>query len=48
MSAIANIAAICIGYGMKLGVHTALRAADQASWTPFFILRLEAVRRALR
>src|SRR3546814_12459496 len=29
----ADRAAICIGHGMKLGVHTAFRAADQASRT---------------
>src|SRR3546814_211256 len=44
----ADRAAICIGHGMKLGVHTAFRAADQASRTPFFTPRLDAVRCALR
>src|SRR3546814_13292744 len=40
----ADRAAICIGDGMKLGVHAALRAADQASRTPFYTPRLDAVR----
>src|SRR3546814_14831795 len=44
----ADRAAICIGHGMKLGVHTAFRAADQASRTTFFTPRLDAVRCALR
>src|SRR3546814_691697 len=39
---------IRIGHSMQLGVHAALRAADQASRTPLFTPRLDAVRCALR
>ena len=38
----------CVGYGVQLGVHAALRASDQASTPPFFDHRLEAVRCAFR
>jgi hypothetical protein len=48
----ADRAAIGIGDGMQLGVHAALRAADQTAslvaWPPFFDRRLVAVRCALR
>ncbi len=37
-----------IRYGMKLGVHAAFRASNQATRAPFFTRRLEAVRWALR
>src|SRR3546814_192629 len=40
--------AIRIGHGMQLGVHAAFCAPDQASRTPFFTRRLDAVRCALR
>lgn len=40
--------AVGIGDGMKLGVHTAFGAADQASEIPFFTARLDAVRCAFR
>src|SRR3546814_8474890 len=44
----ADRAAICIGHGMKLGVHTAFRADRKASRTPFFTPRLDAVRWAFK
>ena len=34
--------------GMKLGVHAAFRASNQAARAPFFTRKLEAVRWALR
>jgi len=37
-------AAVGIGDGMELGVHTALGPSDQAAEIPFFTPRLEAVR----
>src|SRR3546814_18930449 len=40
----ADRAAICIGHGMTLGVHTAFREADPASWSPFFTQRPDAER----
>ncbi|SCW95442.1 hypothetical protein SAMN02927924_04715 [Sphingobium faniae] len=40
--------AVCIGDSVKLGVHAALGAADQAAHIPFFTRRLDAVRWALR
>src|SRR3546814_7421504 len=40
--------AIRIGHSMQLGVHAAFRTPDQASRTPFFTRRLDAVRCALR
>lgn len=39
---------VCIGHGVKLGVHAAFGASDQPPETPFFTPRLEAVRCALR
>ena len=44
----ADRATIRIRDGMKLGVHAAFRASNQAARTPFFTRRLEAVRWALR
>ena len=41
-------AAVGIADGMKLGVHPAFGAADQAAKTPFLTRRLDAVRCALR
>ena len=41
-------AAMGIGDGVKLGIHAALRASDQAAAIPFFTRRLEAVRCAFR
>lgn len=37
-------AAVCIGDGVKLDVHTALGQSDQAAEIPFFTPTLEAVR----
>ena len=44
----ADRATIGICHGMKLGVHAAFRAPDQAPSTPFFTRRLDAVRCAFR
>ena len=44
----ADRATIRIRDGMKLGVHAAFRASNQAARAPFFTRKLEAVRWALR
>jgi len=44
----AERAAVGVGDGVKLGVHAALCAADQAPEIPFLTRRLEAVRCAFK